>query len=77
MPGYARSLANRHMKVSPISPTCSKGLEDTNHMLFRCSKAKEVWKGLGTEDIIDKACEVDRAGEAVQEYLLLLPDQDL
>ena len=29
------------------------------------------------DDIIDKACEVDRAGEAVLEYLLLLPDQHL
>ena len=29
------------------------------------------------DEIIDKACEVDRAGEAVLEYLLLLPDQDL
>ena len=29
------------------------------------------------DDIINKACEFDRAGEAVMEYLLLLPDQDL
>ena len=69
------TLANKHMKVSPICPTCSEGLEDTKHMLFRCSKSKEVWKRLGLDDIIDKACEVDRAGEAMLEYLLLLPDQ--
>ena len=46
-------------------------------MLFLYSKAKEVWKRLGIDDIIDKACEVDRAGEAVLEYLLLLPYQEL
>ena len=71
------TLANRHMKISPICPTCSEGLEDTKHMLFLCTKAKEVWRRIGLEDIIDKACEVDRAGETVLEYLLLLPDQEL
>jgi len=29
------------------------------------------------EDIIDRACEVDHAGEAILEYLLLLPEKDL
>uniref|UniRef100_A0A453ESM3 Reverse transcriptase zinc-binding domain-containing protein n=1 Tax=Aegilops tauschii subsp. strangulata TaxID=200361 RepID=A0A453ESM3_AEGTS len=71
------TLANRHVKVSPICPICSEGLEDTKHMLFRFTKAKEVWKRLGLDDIIEKACEIDRAGEAVLEYLLLLPDQHL
>ncbi|KAI4993030.1 hypothetical protein ZWY2020_007343 [Hordeum vulgare] len=65
------------MKVSPICPTCSEGLENTKHLLFQCSKAQEVCKRLGMEDIIEKACEIDRAGEAVLEYLLLLPDQEL
>ena len=27
--------------------------------------------------IIERACEIDRAGEAILEYLLLLPDQHL
>ncbi|KAI5006703.1 hypothetical protein ZWY2020_033946 [Hordeum vulgare] len=71
------TLANRHMKISPIFPTCSEGLEDTKHLLFLCSKAQEVWKRLAMDIIIGKACEIDRAGEAVLEYLLLLPDQEL
>lgn len=29
------------------------------------------------EDIIEKACKVDLAGETFLEYLLLLPDQEL
>ena len=29
------------------------------------------------DEIINKACEVDRAGEVILEYLLHLPDQDL
>ena len=71
------TLANRHMKVSPICPTCFEGLEDTKHMLFRCSKANGVWERLGMDDIIDKACEIDHSGEAVLKYLLLLPGQGL
>ncbi|KAI4965825.1 hypothetical protein ZWY2020_048079 [Hordeum vulgare] len=71
------TLANRHMKISPICLVCSDGLEDTKHMFFLCNKAKEVWKRLGWDNIIDKACKVDRAGEEVLEYLLLLPDQKL
>ncbi|SPT16716.1 unnamed protein product [Triticum aestivum] len=59
------TLANRHMKVWPLCPTCSQGVEDTKHMLFLCTKAKEVWKRLGMDDIIDRACEVDRAREAI------------
>ena len=46
-------------------------------MLFLCSKAKEVWTRQGMDVIIDKACEIDRVGEAILEYLLLLPDQDM
>uniref|UniRef100_A0A453R7C6 Reverse transcriptase zinc-binding domain-containing protein n=1 Tax=Aegilops tauschii subsp. strangulata TaxID=200361 RepID=A0A453R7C6_AEGTS len=71
------TLTNRHMKVSPLCPTCSQGVEDTKHLLFLCRKAKEVWKRLGLDMIIERACEIDRAGEAILEYLLLLPDQDL
>ena len=65
------------MKVSPSCPTCSQGVEDTKHLLFLCRKAKEVWKRLGLDLIIERACEIDRAGEATLEYLLLLPDQHL
>ena len=59
------TLANRHMKVSPLCPFCASGLEDTKHILFQCQKAKEVWRRLGLAEIIAQACEVDHAGEAV------------
>ena len=65
------------MKGLPSFPTCSQGVEDTKHLLFLCRKAKEVWKRLGLDMIIERACEIDCAGEATLEYLLLLPDQDL
>ena len=65
------------MKVSPICPICSEGLEDTKHMLFCCSKAKEVWKKQGLDQVIKRACEVDYAGEAVLEFLLSMPEWEL
>lgn len=39
--------------------------------------AVEVWKLLGVEEIIKKAMRVDRAGEAVLEYLLRLLEQEI
>ena len=71
------NLANRHVKVSPKCPACSSGPEDTKHLLFLCDRAKEVWRRLGMDDIIDRACKIDYAGEAILEYLLSLPDQEL
>ena len=71
------TLANRHLKVSPQCPYCSRGPEDTKHLLFQCQKAKEVWKLLGLDEVIKRACEIDYAGEAILEYLLFLPEQEV
>ena len=71
------TLANRHMKVSSICPSCSNRLEDTKHMLFLCQKANEVWERLGLHEAIKKACAIDHAEEAVFEFLLLMPDHEL
>ena len=51
--------------------------EDTKHVLFLGHKAREVWRRLGLNKIIMRACEIDRAGEPVLEFLLLMPEQDL
>lgn len=71
------TFANRHMKVSPICPSCSNGLEDTKHLLFLCKKVKEVWERLGLHEAIEKACAIDRAGKTVLEFLLLMPNHEL
>ena len=71
------TLANTHMKVSPQCPAFCSDLEDTKHVLFLCYKAREVWRRLGLNEIIMRACEIDRVGEAVLEFLLLMPEQDL
>ena len=36
-----------------------------------------VWRRLGFDEIVIRACEVDRAGEANLEFLLMLSGQDL
>ena len=46
-------------------------------MVFLCQKAKEVWNKLELYEVINKACVVDHGGEAVLEFLLLMPDQEL
>ena len=71
------NLANRHIKVTPNCPACSFGSEDTKHILFQCQKAKEVWKKLGLDQVIKRACEVDYAGEAVLEFLLSILEHEL
>lgn len=50
------------------------GVEDAKNLLFLCPEAREAWTTeLGIIDIIEKACETDRAGEYVLVFLLLLP----
>lgn len=69
-------MASRHIKVSGQCPACGMGAEDTKHLLFTCAKTKEVWRLLGSDSAIDKACVVGRAGEAVIEFLLLQRTED-
>jgi hypothetical protein len=45
-------LASRHIKVSPQCPICLQGCEDICHLLFKCKRAKSVWKALGLQDVI-------------------------
>jgi hypothetical protein len=63
-------LANRHMRVSPQCPLCLIGAEDIKHLLFECQRARQVWDHLGLGQVIDNACAIDRAGQAVLEHIL-------
>jgi hypothetical protein len=48
-------LANRHIPISSQCPICSIDCESIPHAFFKCSRAKEVWKGLGMLPLINKA----------------------
>ena len=47
------------------------------HLLFRCKRATEVWRLLGLENFIKKACGVDRAGESVLDFLMQTPAKEI
>ena len=63
-------LSNRHIKVSPQCPICKSGSEDIRHLVFTCTLAREVWKSLGLEEIIDRALCTDCSGSVVLEEIL-------
>jgi hypothetical protein len=63
-------LANRNIKVSPRCPICKKGFEDICHLMFTCNRAKQIWKSLGLDEVIDKSLLLDTSGFVVFEELL-------
>ena len=46
-------------------------------MLFVCQKAREVWRLLGVEEAINNALKVELAGEAILEFLLMQPAEEV
>ena len=70
VPGMA-VLASRHIKVSAECPICRSGPEDILHLLFTCTRARQVWKALGLNTVIDQALAVDLSGSVVLEEILL------
>uniref|UniRef100_A0A8R7V853 Reverse transcriptase zinc-binding domain-containing protein n=1 Tax=Triticum urartu TaxID=4572 RepID=A0A8R7V853_TRIUA len=66
-------LSNRHIKVNPQCPVCKSGPEDIRHLIFTCTRAKEVWGKLGLLEDINLALCVDRSGSVVLEELLTNP----
>jgi hypothetical protein len=56
IPGRA-ALAYMHMKVNASCPICHGRAEDILHILFKCSRARDVWKALGLNAYIDQCCE--------------------
>jgi hypothetical protein len=66
-------LASRHIKVSPQCLICLQGCEDICHLLFKCKRAKSVWKALGLEDVISQATGIDRFVSVVLEDILRSP----
>jgi hypothetical protein len=67
-------LANRHVGTIGECPICHIGAEDIHHLLLTCETAHEIWGQLGLSQVMEEAQAVDRAGSAVLEHLLHLPD---
>jgi hypothetical protein len=62
-------LADRHISLIPQCPICKIGIEDVQHVLFTCVRAKEVWTELGLHEIITDAVRQDRSGSVTLEIL--------
>ena len=58
-------LANRRIDNSSSCPACHEGCEDIKHVLFTCSRAKEIWRILGVANEIQNLLRVDRSGSVV------------
>jgi hypothetical protein len=74
VPGRA-ILAARHIHVPAECPVCHQGAEDIMHLLFTCSRAREVWSALGLKEIINQSLATDRSGSVVLKDLICLPKQ--
>jgi hypothetical protein len=64
VPGMA-ILGSRHIKVQPQCPVCLLGPEDISHLLFGCTRARQVWQELGLLPKVENAIAVDRSGSVV------------
>ena len=49
-------LVNRHNGTNGQCPICLQGPEDIFHLHFSCGRAVEMWRLLGTSNIIADAC---------------------
>lgn len=62
-------LAARHIPLSAQCPICKVGMEDIQHCLFTCSRAKKIWAELDFADEINRAVAQDRSGSVTMEIL--------
>jgi hypothetical protein len=63
-------LADRHIPVSPQCPVCFEGPEDILHLMFSCSRAKDIWRSLGILPYIESTISLNRSGSVVLEEIL-------
>lgn len=64
------TLAGRHIPVTGQCPVCRVGYEDTQHCLFQCARALEIWEKLGLKDEIQKSVLQDRLGSFTMSTLM-------
>ncbi|GJN37276.1 hypothetical protein PR202_gb26210 [Eleusine coracana subsp. coracana] len=65
-------LANKHIPGSSSCPVCLRGCEDLKHLLFTCSRVREVWTPLGVWERIQRLMNIDRSGAVLMEEVIRL-----
>lgn len=63
-------LADKHIATRAQCPVCWFAVEDIQHCLFSCQRAKEVWKALGLKEEVHKVVLLDRSGSVTMESLI-------
>ncbi|XBI13774.1 hypothetical protein VPH35_140465 [Triticum aestivum] len=64
------TLAGRHVPANPQCPSCRIGYEDSQHCLFTCKRALDVWSNLGLREDIQRAVMEDRSGAITMDILM-------
>jgi hypothetical protein len=63
-------LANRHIVNQGGCPLCMSSCEDIKHLLFTCTRAKEIWDSLDLSNRLDSVTGIDRLGSVVVEEII-------
>jgi ribonuclease HI len=64
-------LANRHIGNQGGCPICSLQCEDIKHMLFKCTRAEDIWRKLGIREKLYEDIEADRSGSVVIQDIIM------
>jgi hypothetical protein len=63
-------LANRHIGNQGGCPLCLSSCEDIKHLLFSCTRAKDIWDYLGLSNRLDSVTSIDRSGSVLLEEII-------
>jgi ribonuclease HI len=63
-------LANRHIGNQGGCPLCLSSCEDIKHLLFTCTRAKEIWDYLGLSNLLENVTGIDRSGSVLVEEII-------
>ena len=64
------TLADRHIPTSAQCPVCRIGFEDSQHCLFTCKRALDIWTELGVKREIQRSVLEDRSGAITMDTLM-------
>ena len=69
-------LVNKHITNIVNCPVCKTEAEDIRHILFSCSRAREVWSALDVWPHIEKLLIIDRSGSVLIQEIIRRGGED-
>jgi hypothetical protein len=64
------TLVNKYITNVVNCPVCQTEAEGIRHILFSCSRAREIWSSLGVWHHIEKLLMIDRSGSALIQEII-------